>query len=719
MAVPFSLSLHTPLLPFRPRFVFPPKTGAFFPILPIVNLRISVPVLVRSSLNAVPGTEQEVLRAVADSNENSLPCVRTYENDLARLTLVGAVDFQQALTAGGGGRGRGCGAGPGPTVARPPTSISNRECPPWSWRPFFRALRTSTFLPARKVKEKAGKLRLREDIFSGATSKNILAMTFRQVVLQQLWSFELVVFRPGTERNMEDLENPREVSASFTLSSSDERVISVLAEAVCISALQSTERSFLDNYLGKSSSSLFCWLQKPRRIVSKDSSVIITKLFEDEIVENAKSLLVEFNSTKAHFRPSRNRSNYHWWTPTAHSKLEKIGGPQFSAWTSEYIPAYMIQIDANQLKDVKLEGWRKSSDNMWEVLFTHSQMECSIGSLELSLILKLNGNVYDGEVGLADVIDMYYEDLYTLPNKELSCGFVRNFTNLPNKKRNSVLLKMLSITVASGIFIIAISALGQLCLPHLKVGNYIRESQSLSSSEVESLLHQSLDDAELEAFCISVVKRIKDALGWPGDITGERSVGVWTGILPEYLRLVVQNDSDSEGISTTTPAESIDAEIKTSAQDIANYQVVLSLDGKLVGFQPTSRVAVNQWAGNPLAKELYGGRNLSPGLIEPGLNVHRPDGGIVVIELLMSTKPDACFALARPKLVGFQPTSRVAVNQWAGNPLAKELYGGRNLSPGLIEPGLNVHRPDGGIVVIELLMSTKPDACFALARPSR
>ncbi|XP_024031068.1 uncharacterized protein LOC21398150 [Morus notabilis] len=691
MAVPFSLSLHTPLLPFRPRFVFPPKTGAFFPILPIVNLRISVPVLVRSSLNAVPGTEQEVLRAVADSNENSLPCVRTYENDLARLTLVGAVDFQQALTAAGADGGQ---AADEHIQSGMPAMVVETVFPGSSDQ--HSTVSTRLFLPARKVKEKAGKLRLREDIFSGATSKNILAMTFRQVVLQQLWSFELVVFRPGTERNMEDLENPREVSASFTLSSSDERVISVLAEAVCISALQSTERSFLDNYLGKSSSSLFCWLQKPRRIVSKDSSVIITKLFEDEIVENAKSLLVEFNSTKAHFRPSRNRSNYHWWTPTAHSKLEKIGGPQFSAWTSEYIPAYMIQIDANQLKDVKLEGWRKSSDNMWEVLFTHSQM-----------------------VGLADVIDMYYEDLYTLPNKELSCGFVRNFTNLPNKKRNSVLLKMLSITVASGIFIIAISALGQLCLPHLKVGNYIRESQSLSSSEVESLLHQSLDDAELEAFCISVVKRIKDALGWPGDITGERSVGVWTGILPEYLRLVVQNDSDSEGISTTTPAESIDAEIKTSAQDIANYQVVLSLDGKLVGFQPTSRVAVNQWAGNPLAKELYGGRNLSPGLIEPGLNVHRPDGGIVVIELLMSTKPDACFALARPKLVGFQPTSRVAVNQWAGNPLAKELYGGRNLSPGLIEPGLNVHRPDGGIVVIELLMSTKPDACFALARPSR
>jgi len=41
--------------------------------------------------------------------------------------------------------------------------------------------------------------------------------------------------------------------------------------------------------------------------------------------------------------------------------------------------------------------------------------------------------------------------------------------------------------------------------------------------------------------------------------------------------------------------------------------VVLSTDGKIVGFQPTSGVGVNHWAANPLAKELYGGRNLSPG----------------------------------------------------------------------------------------------------------
>jgi len=69
------------------------------------------------------------------------------------------------------------------------------------------------FLPARKVKEKAAKLRksFSEDIFSNTTSRNVLTMTFRQVVLEQVWNFDLTVFQPGEERKMDDLENPREV----------------------------------------------------------------------------------------------------------------------------------------------------------------------------------------------------------------------------------------------------------------------------------------------------------------------------------------------------------------------------------------------------------------------------------------------------------------------------------------------------------------------------
>lgn len=53
-----------------------------------------------------------------------------------------------------------------------------------------------------------------------------------------------------------------------------------------------------------------------------------------------------------------------------------------------------------------------------------------------------------------------------------------------------------------------------------------------------------------------------------------------------------------------------------------NYieQVVVSGDGKIIGFQPTNRVAVNNWAANPLAKELYGGKRLTPGIISVSPN---------------------------------------------------------------------------------------------------
>lgn len=166
----------------------------------------------------------------------------------------------------------------------------------------------------------------------------------------------------------------QQVPASFTLSSSDEWVISMLAEVVCISALQSTERHFLNNLLGKTSRSFFPWFWKPKKITSKDSSVFIHKLFEDEIIENAKSLLETFNSTKENVNPVKARPKENWWSSSAYSKLEKIGGPDFRAWTSEYVPAYRLQIDASRFKDVKFDGWKNSAENRWEILLTHSQM---------------------------------------------------------------------------------------------------------------------------------------------------------------------------------------------------------------------------------------------------------------------------------------------------------------------------------------------------------
>lgn len=80
---------------------------------------------------------------------------------------------------------------------------------------------------------------------------------------------------------------------------------------------------------------------------------------------------------------------------------------------------------------------------------------------------------------------------------------------------------------------------------------------------------------QLEAFCISVVKKIKDAFGWPDDVIAEKDIGAWTGKLPSYLRKMVEDDSIKEAISAfISSSENIDAEIKISAQDIASYQAL-------------------------------------------------------------------------------------------------------------------------------------------------
>ncbi|KAL9321164.1 hypothetical protein ACSQ67_013003 [Phaseolus vulgaris] len=576
------------------------------PTLHFNNSRNSVFALSCSSPKSIPVTEQQVLQAIADSDGKNLPCVRTYENDLSQLTLVGTVDFQQALTASAADGGQVASdhidAGMEAMVVETvfPAPSGDRA-----------TVSTRLFLPARKVKERAAKLRksIPRDVFSGSGSKNILAMTFRQVVLQQIWSYDLNVFQPGEERKMEDLETPREVPASFSLSSSCDYLISVIAEAICMSALQSTQSQFLDKTLGGNKSGFFHWFRKPESVQSKDSAVILSKLFEDEIVENARSLLDNYNLMKDGFKTVKIKSG-HWWNPSCYEKLEKIGGSGFSAWASEYVPAYRLEIDTKIMGDAKIEGWKKSAgNNRWEVQ-------------------------------LAETLDIYYVDPYSLPDKQLSCGEAAKFAHVPNKRGNSF-PKLLSVTLASGIFLVAISALGQFCLPWLcKERKQSVEHRSLPSSHVKVSMHDFLDATKLGEYCVLAITKVKNTFGWSDEIKVEDDFGVWIGELPAYLRV-----EDADSLSTSS--ENINADAKVPIQDIASYQVVFSSEGKIVGFQPLSRVAVNHWAANPLAKELYRGKKLSPGIIEPGLKVSFPEK-VIVVELLMSTNPDAYFALARP-----------------------------------------------------------------------
>nr|XP_010904888.1 uncharacterized protein LOC105032205 isoform X3 [Elaeis guineensis] len=586
-------SLQSPPLPLRlPSFHFLPPSpflsrnpAAFSPRTLITRRPLFF--RLRSRLPAaLPATDQGILQALVGSSDDAvdearthLPAVRSYEGDLARLTLVGAVSYDQALTAaaadGGDAAEDHLSSGKSTMVVETVLPGSSDE---------HSTVSTRLFLPAKKVKEKAKTLRssLTADILSSSptVSKNILAMTFRQVVLQRLWSFQLSLFSPGTKRDMKDLASPREDPTDITVSSSDERFLSSLAEAICSCVLQDTERNYHGHASDLRSNNLFDWLQKPRHNCSVDSSICIYRISECEIVGNARKHVDKFNPVKEKSLDRERKMKHRWWAPPSYSRLVKYGGPGFSDWTSEFIPAYRLQIDSHTFKDTKLEGWQKLAENRWEVLLTHFQM-----------------------VELANILDMYYEDQYALPDKQLSYNLV---TKSSNVSRNKV-----------------------------------------------------------EALCVSIVKKIKDALCWPGDIMFDANLGAWTGKLPPCLRnnsLMLHAidgtredatchpgdvQTNAELSTNVSSSETINADGLLTAQDIASFQVVLSGDGKIIGFQPTSRVAVNNWASNPLVKELYEERKLSPGLLEPTLKIPRPHE-VVLIELLMSVAPESSFALARP-----------------------------------------------------------------------
>lgn len=95
--------------------------------------------------------------------------------------------------------------------------------------------------------------------------------------------------------------------------------------------------------------------------------------------------------------------------------------------------------------------------------------------------------------------------------------------------------------------------------------------------------------------CVSVVKKIKDALGWPGDIKFDANLGAWTGKLPPSLgstNLISHAiygsregatycsgdlQASAELSSTISSSETINTDAQSSAQDISSFQVIVAI----------------------------------------------------------------------------------------------------------------------------------------------
>lgn len=530
---------------------------------------------------------------------NDYPMVRIFENDLCRLTLIGERSLDEAIAAAA--------ADGGLTAAE---HIA-------SGRP----------------------LMIIETIYPGECSDDSTVAT-------------------------------RLVQVFGCLTSSDERVLTGLAEAVCCYAAACMKDDFHQKMLGRSSNNLLQNFQNKKWMVSSDSHVRIRSLSEAEIASHLKSFLERSGVNKEGENYKGMRTSHNWWPrPSCSSSILNTYSVESDFWISEYVPLHKLQVDFGRFENMKIQGWQKCSNHVCEILLSHRQL-----------------------VELADVFDMYYEDPNTCPEKKLQSRIILEAPKLFTSKITLSLWRALYASLAGGIALLSVIIVARLWKPNLlKVGIFSSNSETMTSP-VEKIdkhyAHQpkkqmlpqneEVSAEEMQVICTLVVEMVKNALQWPDDIKSTEGKGAWIGkYLTEWGRLedkfcttaVVEDDPSSGNKKVETINETGVKKLRQAVaskgdtfsqdhiqgnlqgpntSDIAVYEVTLSRDGNLLGFQPTNRAAVNRWASNPLAKALYGNQKIRPGLFEPRLKFKGPPKDAVIVELLMLDDPTSRLITARP-----------------------------------------------------------------------
>lgn len=123
--------------------------------------------------------------------------------------------------------------------------------------------------------------------------------------------------------------------------------------------------------MGETSHSIFDLLQKPVKFVSVDSSVSFSRLSKYEVIEEDKRRVNDFNFANRK-SVERDRTFKYKWLKSAHYFSQDKA--EDSGFFNEYVHSYRILIDAKIYKDAEFQGWKKSTDNKWEALFTHFQL---------------------------------------------------------------------------------------------------------------------------------------------------------------------------------------------------------------------------------------------------------------------------------------------------------------------------------------------------------
>lgn len=390
-------------------------------------------------------------------NEIDHPIFRSYENDLCKLTVTGYCSLEEAITAAAADGG--ITASEHIADGRPMMVIE-------SFHPGYHGehstVSTKLLVPASKVLEKGNDIQkiMGSIMLPDNSSRKMLSIAFKRVIMQHIWNFELFFFTSGTCRDMDNFAAERKVQLLGSLKSSDEKVLTGLAEAVCLYAAACLEDDFQIKMLGKSSKNLFHSFQKPKWMASSDSCVRIRPLSKSEIAGHTRTGLKQPITNLEDTTDLRNGRN--WWPWPSHlSSTPNNFNSESNVWSNDYIPVHKLQIAIGKFKDMKFQGGQKCTGHVWEIFLSHLQL-----------------------VDLANVLDMYYEDPNTCPGKQLQAKIVLEPCRLVMSKITLSLWKALYTSLVGGIALVSVIIAARLWKPNgWKPGFCASNSMILSSTD--------------------------------------------------------------------------------------------------------------------------------------------------------------------------------------------------------------------------------------------
>ncbi|MCO5609360.1 hypothetical protein L7F22_063586 [Adiantum nelumboides] len=578
----------------------------------------------------IANDDEDMLRLM-EGFADSLPIIRTYKNDLCTLEICGSAPRLSVLTAMAADKSYFAASN---LLRGRPLTIRQTVLPGASG--VNSTISTKLFAPSLQVVERAKKLSLPKGLSSG----EFLHKFFEAVEMVHLSKFYVEINAPGTLRNLSALDKEERIQPLYSFEALNTGALNKVGKALALYAVFGLKSEGIGNMFSNLMKKLW---KKDEWVPSQASAVRFRELSEEEIQNKAKLLADSIDPV------TRRRAERLWWPvpalamKTAKKYLDKATVD----WIYEYVPMHKMCVDPEVL-DTQDATEARLPRQPAEFDFTHAQL-----------------------VDLTGIFDMFYEDRFTLSNKDFQIGASLDFHSVSRSKTARFLEMMTLGSLILGAAIFAWLVSSRLRGPSNRTaGNLVLNTVDvavISKPELpiginDEVVNEQLPAEEMQSLCKSVIAKLVETLAWNVDIQSDPSKGAWTesrtrgpqnlinsredvsDATKEPLESSLQAEDEIKGDQKNSQKERIDH--AENDKEIPIFQVALSTNGTILGFQPLNEAASYCWASMPLAQNLHNVTQLKPGFWERPLKFRRPPSDVVVLELHVD--PASLYAFARP-----------------------------------------------------------------------